>query len=231
MTSDIPVQACDHVRASILPSRYSRYQRFASALVAFSILLDASTGASAQNQPRPPERPRQITPALPEQLPQISVGKLPTPTPTGILTAVERGFDLPSKSIAQSVESVLSVFGTPNAYVIGNDISGALLVGGRFGTGFLHSTVAPPNPVRWRALSLGLGLGANYGRVVMLVYGIDRLEDIYGLYASLEGNFHLVLGANTSIVTRGPVSIIIISSGLGLRLSGDVSGILIDRDN
>ncbi len=224
-------------------------------MLASSILLCSGTLVSAQSQPRQPATVQpdlakpipgkpvpakpvpvqslsvQPIPALPKDVPNIGVGKLPTPTVTGVLTAVERGFDTPSKAIAQTLESVLSLFGPPNAYIIGNDVSGAFLVGGRFGTGFLHSTIAPPNPVRWRALSAGLGLGANYGRVVMLVYGIDKLEDIFGLYASLEGNFHVIIGANTSIMTRGPVSIIIISSGLGLRLSGDASGILIDKDN
>lgn len=210
-------------------------------MLALAMVLCPWLPASAQSQPRQQASPQSVPgqvapgrPALPadvlKDLPSISVGKLPTPTVTGILTGVERGFDTQSKAIAQTVEGVLSLFGTPNAYVIGNDVSGALLVGGRFGTGFLHSTVAPPYPVRWRALSVGLGLGANYGRVVMLIYGIDRLEDIFGLYASLEGNVHVILGANTTLLTRGPVSIVMISSGLGLRLSGDFSGILIDQD-
>jgi hypothetical protein len=199
--------------------------RSAAAFAVGCIALHAAGNVQAQTPPRqPPVVSR-------DQKPNISIGKLPTPSPTSILTAIERGFDFPSKALAQTAETVLSVFGVPNAYVIGNDVSGALLVGGRFGTGVLHSTVGSPSPVRWRAVSVGLGLGANYGRVVMLVYGLDKLDDLFGLYGSLEGNFHVVLGANTSMVTRGPVSIVIISSGLGLRLSGDASGILIDRDN
>jgi hypothetical protein len=191
-----------------------------------ALLLAMAIGASmtlvslevrSQSQQKPPP-------------PAVSIGRLPKPTITGILSGIERGFDTPSKAIAQTVESILSVLGVPNAYVIGNDVSGALLVGGRYGTGFLHSTVAPPDPVRWRAVSVGLGLGANYGRVVMLVYGLDKLDDLFGLYGSLEGNFHVILGANTSIITRGAVTIVVISSGLGLRLSGDASGILIDKD-
>jgi hypothetical protein len=206
-------------------SRFMAMLRPAIMLLAGICLQFACLEVKAQNPAKPP------APLSPAQLPGITIGKLPTPTPTGILTAIERGFDFPSKALAQTVESVLSLLGVPNAYVIGNDVSGALLVGGRYGTGILHSAIPPPSPVRWRALSVGLGLGANYGRVVMLVYGLDKLDDLFGLYASLEGNLHLVLGANTTIVTRGPVTIVVVSSGLGLRLSGDVSGILIDRDS
>jgi len=205
--------------------RLSTSLRAATTVIFGCIALYGAGYVQAQTSPKQP------APVPQGQKPNISIGRLPTPSPTNILTAIERGFDFPSKAIAQTTETVLSVVGVPNAYVIGNDVSGALLVGGRFGTGVLHSTVGSPSPVRWRAVSVGLGLGANYGRVVMLVYGLDKLEDLFGVYVSLEGNFHVVLGANTSIVTRGPVSIIIISSGLGLRLSGDAGGILIDRDD
>jgi hypothetical protein len=195
------------------------------AALAFGCVIVFGNGlAKAQNAPL------QLQNAPKAQAPSVNIGKLPTPSPTSILTTIERGFDFPSKAIAQTVEKVLSVFGSPNAYAIGNDVSGAFLVGGRFGTGLLHSAVGNPSPIRWRAISAGLGLGANYGRVVMLVYGLDKVEDMFGLYGSLEANLHVVLGANTSIVTRGPVTIVIVSSGLGLRLSGEASGILIDQD-
>jgi hypothetical protein len=197
-------------------------------VAAFAVGFIALHGFGVANAQTPPRQPPVV---LRGQSPSISIGKLPTPPLTSILTTIERGFDIPSKALAQTAETVLSVFGVPNAYVLGNDVSGAFLVGGRFGTGVLHSTVGNPSPVRWRAISVGLGLGANYGRVVMLVYGLDKLDDLFGLYGSLEGNFHAILGANTSIVTRGAVTIVIISSGLGLRLSGDASGILIDQDN
>jgi hypothetical protein len=39
-----------------------------------------------------------------------------------------------------------------------------------------------------------------------------------------------VAGANATPMTRGDVTIVFVSSGLGLRLSGDVSGISIEKD-
>jgi len=219
------IQACCQV--SLEPSfvRTSLPRLVAAVFIAVCVALAGCGVASAQT---PPKQPPVTSKG---EAPNIRIGTLPTPPVTSIFTAIERGFDFPSKAIAQTVETVLSLFGVPNAYIVGNDVSGAFLVGGRFGTGVLHSAVSPPIAVRWRALSVGLGLGANYGRVVMLVYGLDKLDDLFGIYGSLEGNLHVVLGANTSILTRGPVTIVIVSSGLGLRLSGDASGILIEKDN
>lgn len=195
------------------------------AVIAVACLAYAIPDAAAQPATRPPASNVPL-----REIPKVSIGRLPTPNPTGVLSTIERGFDTPSKAIAQTVENVISLLGSPNAYVVGNDVSGAFLVGGRFGTGVMHSTVAPPSPIRWRAVSLGLGLGANYGRVVMLIYGLDKLEDVFGLYASVEGNLHVGLGANTSVITSGAVTIVVVSSGLGLRLSGDIGGIYIDPD-
>jgi hypothetical protein len=213
------------VSSSILPSKATVISAVSGALIAAACLGHATTRAKAQAANGPP-----ATSVAPREIPKVSIGRLPTPNPTGILSTIERGFDTPSKAIAQTVENVISLLGSPNAYVVGNDVSGAFLVGGRYGTGVMHSVVAAPSPIRWRAVSLGLGLGANYGRVVMLVYGLDKLEDVFGLYGSLEGNLHVGLGANTTVITSGAVTIVIVSSGLGLRLSGDAGGIYIDPE-
>ena len=82
-------------------------------------------------------------------------------------------------------------------------------------------------PVIWTALSVGIGLGADYGRVIMLVYGLDRQEDVFGTYASLGGSAHFLAGANATILassafgfalsTTQVASGSVIGSGLGRR--------------
>lgn len=191
-------------------------------LLAMLWCLTASPGGSVDV----PESKR----AAPPPRAPLAVGDLPAPVVSDIMSTIDRAFDERSKGIAETVEAALSVFGAPSAYVTGADLSGVVIVGGRYGSGLLYSAVAPPVPVKWRALSLSVGLGANHGRVVMLVYGLDALDDLFGLYASLEGNAHLVAGANATLMTRGDVTIVFVSSGLGLRLSGELSGISIKKD-
>ncbi|WP_426440145.1 EipA family protein [Bradyrhizobium genosp. P] len=177
-------------------------------LVAWSIFAMSSARADADTRP----------------------GGLPTAPGRDILAQIEKTFDAASRRVAGTVERSFALFGEPNAYIIGGELSGALVVGGRHGVGELHFAAGSPSPITWSALSIGIGLGANYDRVIMLVYGLDRPENIFGTYASIGGNAHFLVGANATILASDRARIVLISSGLGLRLSGDVSGLRIEPD-
>jgi hypothetical protein len=158
----------------------------------------------------------------------IKPGQLP-PTPRqAILGTVEQVFDTTSQIVGAAVERSLSLFGEPNAYIAGGELSGSFVVGGRHGVGQLQFADGAPMPVTWSALSIGIGLGADYGRVIMLVYGLDRPEDVFGIYGSVGGSAHFLAGANATILASDRARIVLISSGLGLRLSGDLSRIRIE---
>lgn len=161
----------------------------------------------------------------------IKPGQLPTAPGRDILGLVEQVFDTASKTVSIPVERSLSLFGEPNAYIVGGEVSGSFVVGGRHGVGELRFADGAPSPVTWSALSVGIGLGADYGRVIMLVYGLDRHEDVFGVYASLGGGAHFVAGANAMVLASEKARIVLISSGLGLRLSGELSRIRIEPAN
>ena len=56
--------------------------------------------------------------------------------------------------------------------------------------------------------------GADYGRVIMLVYGLDHAESVFGTYASAGGSAHFLVGANATILASDRARIVLISSGL-----------------
>ncbi len=159
---------------------------------------------------------------------QIRPGQLPTTSRNDILRFVEGAFDAASKTVSIPIERSLALFGEPNAYIVGGELSGSFVIGGRHGSGELRFSEGAPEPVIWSALSVGIGLGADYGRVIMLVYGLDRREDVFGTYASLGGSAHFLAGANATILASSRARIVLISSGLGLRFSGDLSRIRIE---
>lgn len=136
-------------------------------------------------------------------------------------------FDEVSRGAGAALEKALSEFGEPVAYIVGEELSGSVVVGGRHGVGRLYLAATGPIDVTWAALSIGFGLGAEYGRVVMLVYGASDAASIYGNYASVGGSAHLLVGANVTILASDRAKIVFISSGLGLRFSADVSGLRI----
>lgn len=158
----------------------------------------------------------------------IRAGQLPTSSRQDIFRFVEGVFDTTSKTVSLPIERSLALFGEPNAYIIGGELSGSFVLGGRHGSGELRFSDGVPIPVSWSALSVGIGLGADYGRVIMLVYGLDRQEDVFGTYASLGGSAHFLAGANATILASSRARIVLISSGLGLRFSGDLSRIVIE---
>lgn len=159
---------------------------------------------------------------------QIRPGQLPTASRNEIVALVEGVFDTASKTVSIPIERSLALFGEPNAYILGGELSGSFVVGGRHGSGELRFADGAPEPVVWSALSVGIGLGADYGRVIMLVYGLDRREDVFGTYASIGGSAHFLAGANATILASPRARIVLISSGLGLRFSGDLSRIRIE---
>lgn len=178
------------------------------------LLAGASSAAFAQGMPTKGE---------------LRPGQLPTAPRQDIFRFVESVFDTTSKTVSIPIERSLALFGEPNAYIIGGELSGSFVLGGRHGSGELRFSDGVPMAVSWSALSVGIGLGADYGRVIMLVYGLDRHEDVFGTYASLGGSAHFLAGANATILASTRARIVLISSGLGLRFSGDLSRIRIER--
>lgn len=159
---------------------------------------------------------------------EVRAGQLPTTSRQDIFRMAEGVFDTASRTVSIPIERSLALFGEPNAYIVGGELSGSFVLGGRHGSGELRFSDGVPLPVTWSALSVGIGLGADYGRVIMLVYGLDRQEDVFGTYASLGGSAHFLAGANATILASSRARIVLISSGLGLRFSGDLSRIVIE---
>jgi hypothetical protein len=159
---------------------------------------------------------------------EIRPGLLPTAPGRDILGQVEQAFETASRGVSAGVARALALFGEPNAYIVGGELSGSFVVGGRHGVGQLRFAEGVPKPVTWSSLSVGVGLGADYGRVIMLVYGLDRAESIFGTYTSIGGSAHFLVGANATILASDRARIVLISSGLGLRLSGDLSRLRIE---
>lgn len=190
--------------------------RWLAAVLLAALFATGWSGVAALAQGAPPAKE------------QIKPGQLPTTPRNEIIPLVERVFDTASKTVSIPIERSLALFGEPNAYILGGELSGSFVVGGRHGSGELRFAEGAPEPVVWSALSVGIGLGADYGRVIMLVYGLDRREDVFGTYASIGGSAHFLAGANATILASSRARIVLISSGLGLRFSGDLSRIRIE---
>lgn len=140
-----------------------------------------------------------------------------------IVTAGHHFFGKISGGLATLVERVVSQYGLPNGYIIGQEGSGAFIGGLRYGDGTLYTKVEGERQVYWQGPSLGFDFGGDGNRTMMLVYDLPSTISIYRRYAGVNGSAYLVGGlgmtvlANTEIPDR-TVFVIPIRSGLGARL-------------
>src|SRR6185503_15991 len=150
-----------------------------------------------------------------------------TYTAEEIVSAGHHFFGEISGSLATLVEKAVSRFGLPNGYIIGQEGSGAIIGGLRYGDGVLYTKVEGRRQVYWQGPSVGWDLGGDGNRTMMLVYDLPNSLSIYRRYGGVNGSAYLVGGlgmtvlANTQIPGR-TVTVVPIRSGVGARLGVNV---------
>jgi hypothetical protein len=132
-----------------------------------------------------------------------------------------------SGGLATIVEQVVARYGLPNGYIIGQEGSGAIIGGLRYGEGVLYTKLDNQKPVYWQGPSLGFDFGGDGNRTMMLVYDLPSSLAIYRRYGGVNGSAYLVGGfsmtvlANSEIPER-TVYVVPIRSGVGARLGINV---------
>jgi len=184
--------------------------------------IPAPSGAVAAPAPVPPAAPVPATePAVTASQPNVEPAKASTGASykqDDLIGAAEGVFGKGAQGLATMIQDLLKKQGEPNAYIVGREGGGAVVVGVRYGSGTLHHKVEGQKPVYWRGPSLGLDLGANAANTFVLVYNLYNTDDLYKLYGAAEGQAYLVGGFHVSYLRRGDVVLIPVRMGAGLRL-------------
>ncbi len=123
-----------------------------------------------------------------------------------------------SRGLAQAVEASVRRWGQPNAYILGQEASGAFFAGARYGEGTMYTRNAGDLPVYWQGPSLGFDAGADGDRTMMLVYNLPAVNAIFKRFGGLDGSAYLVGGFGFTALTADDVVVVPIRSGLGARL-------------
>ena len=139
-----------------------------------------------------------------------------------ILDAGHRFFGVVSRDLALLVEKAARQWGEPNGYILGQEASGAITVGLRYGEGVLYTRNAGNRKVFWQGPSLGFDLGGDGARTMMLVYNLYGVDDMYRRFAGLSGSAYLVGGLGMTALTAGNTVVVPIRSGLGMRLGANI---------
>ena len=132
-----------------------------------------------------------------------------------------------SRGLASVIEKAVSQWGLPNGYIIGQEGSGALIGGLRYGDGVLFTKIEGHRQVYWQGPSVGWDFGGDGNRTMMLVYELPNSLAMYRRYAGVNGSAYLVGGLGMTVLanTENPgrtVTIVPIQSGVGARLGMNV---------
>ena len=131
-------------------------------------------------------------------------------------------FGITTEAMAKGVQHVFGDLGEPDAYIKGDEGSGAFVVGLRYGSGWLIRKNAEPKKVYWRGPSVGFDAGANASKCFTLAYNLREDRRLFQRYPGVEGSFYFVAGLGINYQRSGGVTLAPMRTGVGLRAGANV---------
>ncbi len=145
-----------------------------------------------------------------------------TYTSQEILSTGHRFFGKTTRGLAEAVEYVFQNQGEPTAYIVGEEGSGALIGGLRYGEGTIYYKNGIKQRIYWQGPSVGWDFGGNGSRALVLVYGSRSPRDLYKRFGGVEGSAYFVGGVGVNFQKYRNIVLAPIRSGVGLRLGANV---------
>ena len=87
-----------------------------------------------------------------------------------------------------------------------------------YGEGILYTRNAGQHRVYWQGPSIGLDVGADGDRTMMLVYNLPSVESIFQRFLGVNGSAYVVAGFGMTVLSRNGIYVVPIVSGVGARL-------------
>ena len=147
-----------------------------------------------------------------------------------LVDAVSDFFGVTAEAAASVLERVFADLGRPVGYVAGEEVSGAIGVGLRYGEGYLTMKNGIREKVYWRGPSVGFDTGGNASRVFVLVYNLHDQDQLFQRFPGVEGSAYLVAGMGVNYQRADDITLAPIRSGVGLRLGANVGYLAYTRD-
>ncbi|MAY66720.1 MAG: hypothetical protein CMM77_06290 [Rhodospirillaceae bacterium] len=139
-----------------------------------------------------------------------------------ILAKAKGFFGATTKGLAEAIQKVFAEKGQPNAVILGEEASGAIGVGLRYGEGMLERKAGGGRQVYWQGPSIGFDFGGNASKVFTLIYNLDDTEALFQRYPGVDGSFYVVAGVGINYQQSGKVILAPIRTGVGLRAGASI---------
>jgi hypothetical protein len=202
--------------------------RLAAAL--FAALICWAIPVSAQQAAPPAPAPQEAAPQQPPPPDLPPPQRAPGPNnygpdnygPDELVGAGHRFFGNVSRGLASVIERAVSQWGLPNGYILGEEGSGALVAGLRYGEGTLYTKNAGDLRVYWQGPSVGFDWGGDGARTMTLVYNLPATHAIYQRFGGIDGSAYIIGGFGMTALTANNIVLVPIRSGIGLRLGANI---------
>jgi hypothetical protein len=188
------------------------------------VTLGAASIANAQPAEPPPGPP---APGHTSSYP--TGGATDTYSQDEIVNDVSDFLGVTAEAAGGAIEKIFQSYGQPTAYIAGEEGSGAVVVGARYGRGLLYMKGRKPVEVFWRGPSVGWDFGGNASRVFTLCYNLTDPRLIFQRYPGVEGSAYFIGGLGVNYQQTEDIVLAPIRAGVGLRLGANVGYIAYSR--
>jgi hypothetical protein len=147
-----------------------------------------------------------------------------------VVAAAERFFGAGAEGLGTVVNHVFNDHGRPNGYIEGEEGSGAIGVGLRYGNGRARfKGRRSVTRIYWQGPSLGFDTGGNASRVFTLIYGTSNPDDLFQRFPGVDGSAYFVGGVGVNYQRRDNITLAPMRAGVGFRLGANVGYLAYSR--
>ncbi len=139
-----------------------------------------------------------------------------------VLHAATEFFGNTTEGLAKVIEKAFREQGRPNAYIKGEEVSGALTVGARYGEGELVQKAGAGRKVYWTGPSIGFDAGGNASKVFTLIYKLPNADKLFQRFPGVDGSLYYIGGAGINYQRRNGITLAPIRLGVGLRAGASI---------
>lgn len=127
-------------------------------------------------------------------------------------------FGKTASGLAVAIQNIFSKYGYPNAYILGEEASGAFFAGLTYGEGKVFTKSYGQHKVFWQGPSLGWDFGGQGSRLMILVYNLNNINNLWRRYGGISGSAYLIAGVGFHVLKYHDTLLIPIRTGIGARL-------------
>jgi len=139
-----------------------------------------------------------------------------------ILAKAKGFFGATTEGLAKAIETVFADQGRPNAYITGEEASGAIGIGVRYGEGTLNRKTGTARQVYWQGPTIGFDFGADASKMFILIYRLRDVNSLFQRFPAIDGSFYFVAGLGVNYQQSGEIIQAPIRTGVGLRAGVNV---------